>query len=203
MNPSAAVRKDRNGHLENQSYQKRPFWRFWFGESPFWVLMTGSVNILINNLFETPPYILFRICQDLEVPKKSAKHFIFLPIKNRIPSILIQILSMSLVLLTGPNLVDPIHWTGFVLLVLIIHIMSNSTRSPGIHGQSELTRKSERSMKPGLKGFANVVGKLVGIVCKRMGLWTSIIDRTTELGLENFWTWLSHEVKLSIDRHES
>ena len=133
--------------------------------------MTGSVNILIQNFFGTPPpYILFRICQDLEAPRKSAKHFIFLQIKNRILFILILILSMSLVLLTGPNLVGPIHWTGFALLVLIIHIMFNSMRSPGIHGQSELIKASERSMKPGLKGFANMVGKLVGIVCKRMGL---------------------------------
>ena len=140
-----------------------------------------------NSYWQSALFIfLFRICQDLEAPRKSAKHFILLLIKNRILCILIRTLSMSQVQMTGPNLVGPIHWTGFALLVLIIHTMSNSTRSPGIHGHSELIRASERSMKPGLKGFANLVGKLVGIVCKRMGLRTSIIDRTTELGLENF-----------------
>ena len=82
------------------------------------------------------------------------KHFIFLLIKNQILFILIQILSMSLVPLTGPNQVDRIHWTGIVLLVLIIHITFNSMRNPEYTFRPEygLPRKFGQCVNPGCKG---------------------------------------------------
>ena len=137
-----------------------------------------------------------------------AKHFIFLLIKNQILFILIQILSMSLVLLIGPKQVDQIHWTVFVPLGLIIHITFNNMRNPGytacvtqvtqaVRTQSK-KNDSVHSSESWLLGLPNMVGKLVGVVCQRMGIWASIIDWTTEHGMENFWTWFSHEVSVEL-----
>ena len=61
---------------------------------------------------------------------------------------------MSLVPFIGLNQVDRIHWTGIVLLVLLIHITFSSMKNPEYTFRPEygLLRKFGQCVNPGSKG---------------------------------------------------
>ena len=106
-----------------------------------WSQGSAEQSVIYNKL--RSKQILYRpIYKSIDL---YAKHFIFLLIKNQILFILIQILSMSLVLLIGPKQVDQIHWTVFVPLGLIIHITFNSMRNPGYTGRLDSVQEKSVS----------------------------------------------------------